>query len=347
MKKIILAMAMILCSASFSTAATTEVGMRRILIRLTQTSTEAEKIAVKNRVDSIVKRLQNGEDFRELAKKESDDQETAKNGGNWGYITPKPGSEDHPIFKLKPGERSDYFVDPLGVWFYERYTDRPTTVYSDMPKSEPTIVMSDHEFKICASAYRDNLEIYYEAKEARESYEIAALDNKPRTTKSQLLEKLAKLSENNATLSTCKKSLIDINSILEYCPQAQYSSNWCDAYLGRQEVIDAKAEKEAYEAKAKKAKEEEDEVFADFQQCAGTARDVEGQEEQYEYNLRLYNTGFSSISYSQMIAEQQNLNKGIKKLNSKCGGKGWRLPIDRVRGLCSHPAYTSEWCSQF
>lgn len=77
----------------------------------TEEKEEAEKAAKKN-AESIIKKLQNGEDFAKLAKKYSDDSSNAKKGGDLGWISTGDMVDefDAAAFKLKKGK---YTTSPV------------------------------------------------------------------------------------------------------------------------------------------------------------------------------------------------------------------------------------------
>ena len=62
-----------------------QVRSRHILIKVAPDATEAQKAAAKARAEDIRKKALAGADFAELAKKYSDDQATARQGGDLGY----------------------------------------------------------------------------------------------------------------------------------------------------------------------------------------------------------------------------------------------------------------------
>jgi len=204
--------------------------------------------------------------------------------------------------------------------------------------------MTDVEFRRCAKAQHDLEPIYEATLEAYRSYEFRDLDE-PRITKAKLLAQQARMSSNNDELLACNQMQPRVEHILEYCPQSQYTSAWCTGYVNVPEVIAAKAEMEKYKVEAARQKAEEDEAFDSFQKCARLASDYEAQEKQYDFQAGLYRSGYSSITHSQIESARRDLNNLGKKWKSRCDGRSWRLPAARVTGLCSHPAYTSRWCS--
>lgn len=87
-----------------------------ILILLKQNATEAEKIAARNKIDSIYQVLLAGANFSELAQKISDDKGSARNGGQLPWIGPGNTIKEFEdaAYALQPGEMSAPFISPVG-----------------------------------------------------------------------------------------------------------------------------------------------------------------------------------------------------------------------------------------
>ncbi len=81
---------------------------RHILLRVPPEATEQQVRAVKARADRLYKRLRKGESFIKLAKKYSEDPETAKNGGYLGFFSKGTMIRpfDEKVFSMKEGEIS-------------------------------------------------------------------------------------------------------------------------------------------------------------------------------------------------------------------------------------------------
>jgi peptidyl-prolyl cis-trans isomerase SurA len=92
------------------------VKVAHILLRLNQRATQEENAAAKQRIDSIYNALLNGVDFAQLAKKYSDDKESAVKGGELPWIQygqTFPEFEKQ-VFALKKGQMSRPFMSPAG-----------------------------------------------------------------------------------------------------------------------------------------------------------------------------------------------------------------------------------------
>jgi len=85
-----------------------EINIRQIVLKFDK---KTSKDKVLKKANKIINRLKNGENFAEIAKTESDDVKTAKDGGKKGYLKWGPRSSFDPIYKaafsIKEGEISD------------------------------------------------------------------------------------------------------------------------------------------------------------------------------------------------------------------------------------------------
>ena len=100
---------------------------RHILISLTAGADEAAIAESRTKAESILKRLDDGEDFAELAKTESDDPGSAGNGGDLGFfgrglMTPE---FEQAVFAMEKGGRSDIVRSPFGFHIIELTDIRP------------------------------------------------------------------------------------------------------------------------------------------------------------------------------------------------------------------------------
>ena len=89
---------------------------RHILIKMDETASEAAKAETKKKAESILAKLQSGESFEELAKTESDDIGSAKQGGDLGWVTRGmmvQGFEDA-LFTLQKNQLSDLVQTGFG-----------------------------------------------------------------------------------------------------------------------------------------------------------------------------------------------------------------------------------------
>jgi peptidyl-prolyl cis-trans isomerase D len=93
-----------------------EVRARHILIKLPQDADAAAKAAARKKIDDVAAKLKAGADFAELATKYSEDEGSAKKGGDLGFFGEgrmvKPFEEA--AFALAPGKVSDVVETPFG-----------------------------------------------------------------------------------------------------------------------------------------------------------------------------------------------------------------------------------------
>ena len=88
---------------------------------------DSEKDKLKSKANKIAEKIKSGEDFEKLAKENSDDKSTGKNGGYLGYFTKEDKNPEFTkkVFSLDKGQVSDVFETPYG---YEivKVTDKKT-----------------------------------------------------------------------------------------------------------------------------------------------------------------------------------------------------------------------------
>lgn len=154
---------------------------------------KAEKKAEKEAKD-IIKKLEKGEDFSKLAKKSSDDEATATNGGDLGYF--------------QPSDMTKSFADAVKELKVKEYTKEPIkteygyhiilkTGEKDKPKIDD--VKDDIKEKIKKEKMDSDKTIYYETlKEIREESKITWNDT---TLKNAYNDYMNKLIENAKSAS--------------------------------------------------------------------------------------------------------------------------------------------------
>jgi parvulin-like peptidyl-prolyl isomerase len=89
--------------------------VRHILVRPSGSGPDAEA-AARKRAESLLARARSGEDFAELARRNSDDIATREQGGDLGYFSHGAMLEafEREVFGLKPGQLSDVFRTEAG-----------------------------------------------------------------------------------------------------------------------------------------------------------------------------------------------------------------------------------------
>ncbi len=94
-----------------------QVRASHILLRLAPNADEAEVKKVTETLEGLKKELTDGADFAELAKKHSQDTDSAEEGGELGWVSENRGlqSFNEAIFALEVGEVSDIVRTPIGL----------------------------------------------------------------------------------------------------------------------------------------------------------------------------------------------------------------------------------------
>jgi peptidyl-prolyl cis-trans isomerase D len=115
-----------------------QVRARHILIKLDEKATDDQKEAAKSRAAALAARAKKGEDFAQLAKLNSEDQGSAKKGGDLGF-NPKGRMVkefDDVQFALQPGAISDPVLSPFGYHVIKVEAVREGDVPVDEAKRE-------------------------------------------------------------------------------------------------------------------------------------------------------------------------------------------------------------------
>lgn len=89
---------------------------RHILIQVDSSATEADRAAARARAEALLARARHGEDFAALARENSEDTATSRNGGDIGYNVRgrMPAAFDTAQFAMQPGQISDIVTTPTG-----------------------------------------------------------------------------------------------------------------------------------------------------------------------------------------------------------------------------------------
>ena len=156
---------------------------------------KAEKEA-KEKAEKIIKQLENGKKFADLAKKNSDDKASATNGGDLGYFSPddmvKEFSDAVKALKVK-----DYTKEPVKTEY--GYHIILKTDEKEKPKLKD--VKNDIKEKITTNKLNDDSALYYEAlKGYREDKKLSWNDDVLKKAYNDYMNKLienAKKQETN------------------------------------------------------------------------------------------------------------------------------------------------------
>ena len=157
---------------------------------------EKAEIEAKEKAEKIIKQLENGKKFADLAKKNSDDKASATNGGDLGYFSPddmvKEFSDAVKALKVK-----DYTKEPVKTEY--GYHIILKTDEKEKPKLKD--VKNDIKEKITTNKLNDDSALYYEAlKGYREDKKLSWNDDVLKKAYNDYMNKLienAKKQETN------------------------------------------------------------------------------------------------------------------------------------------------------
>jgi len=135
------------------------VRIRHILIKPSAADISSKNEAL-NKAKSIRERLIKGEDFEELALKESNDAESAKRGGDVGYVIKGmlPEEMEKVAFAICPGEISEVIETPFGYHIIE-VTEKKIEqkIKYDLVKDDIANIMMQQKFSIELQKYVEEL----------------------------------------------------------------------------------------------------------------------------------------------------------------------------------------------
>ncbi len=94
----------------------TRAQVRQILVRSPKDEGDAKRAEAKAKAEGLLKELQGGKDFAEVAKASSDDTETKAKGGDLGLVErfALPSALADAVFRAKPGELTGVVETPIG-----------------------------------------------------------------------------------------------------------------------------------------------------------------------------------------------------------------------------------------
>ena len=105
-----------------------------IFLRVVQKASPAEQASVKERIDSIYAALKGGADFAELAKKHSEDTQTAVRGGQLPWIGPNQTLKEFEdvVYSLEVGQMSEPFLSTVGYHIVKLLGKKPLESYEEL-----------------------------------------------------------------------------------------------------------------------------------------------------------------------------------------------------------------------
>jgi parvulin-like peptidyl-prolyl isomerase len=119
-----------------------EVQIAHIAVKLPPNATDAQKKAAAEKILKVYKQAQKSKDFAALAKKESEDTESAAKGGDLGYFRPGqlPPVVDKMVFSTPVGQVSQILQSNLGYSFIKVVSRRGETI-APLPEVKAKIAM--------------------------------------------------------------------------------------------------------------------------------------------------------------------------------------------------------------
>ena len=147
-------------AARFKEATSERLRLRHILIKVKEGATPDEKKAAMARAQGVLKAIDGGLDFDEAAQKNSDDQESARRGGDLGYVVKGmlPPEVEAAAFKLQVGENSQ-LVDSKFGWHILRLEEKraPQKLRFEAVKEDLEQVLSQNAFAAELGSYLKDL----------------------------------------------------------------------------------------------------------------------------------------------------------------------------------------------
>ncbi len=141
-----------------------QVKTAHIMIGIPQNATEEQKAEAKDKIDSIYKEVLNNEDFSELARKNSQDPGSAKNGGElpwFGSGRMVPEFEKVAFSLEQTGETSEPFKTQFG-WHIVKLLDKKTVgTFKEMYPEIKSKVAKDERGRISRKAFVEKLKDKY------------------------------------------------------------------------------------------------------------------------------------------------------------------------------------------
>ena len=175
-----------------------------IFLRVKQKATKEEQEAVKARIDSAYKALQEGADFSELAKKVSADTQTAIRGGVLPWIGPNQTLKEFEdaVYSLEVGSYSQPFLSTVGYHIVKLIDKKDLETFDQL---------------------KPNIERFLESQGLRERLAMQALDSiaaaggTPKTVEQILEEETIRLCDQDSNLKYLVQEYHDGLLLFEEC----------------------------------------------------------------------------------------------------------------------------------
>jgi len=206
-----------------------EILVAHIMKSIPQNATPEEIKEIRSKIDSIYKQLEEGADFTELAKKESQDRRSAVNGGKLPWFSSGRVVSEfaNAAFALKnPGDISIPVKTNFGYHIIKKLDSRPVPDFEEAkPNIEEKIRKDKERSSFSKKVFIENLKTEYgftEYKDGKKKLEGIQIEDKPN------IEKTLLFSIDNKEYSSDELfTFVHKNKIIKG-PILQYYNSWVD-----------------------------------------------------------------------------------------------------------------------
>jgi len=190
--------------------------------------TDSAKIAVKHQIDSIYAVLKSGANFEEVAKKESQDPGSARNGGKLPLFGRGRMVKDfeNVAFNLKDGEMSEPIETRYGYHIIKKYSHKTVGTLEDMREGILKQIQSDQRAMMPIESKTEQImkELNYKKNDNLRSYLMAKLKEHGGYDSTFVTDIVAKSNETIFTYgNNLKEPLSALASKLN--PKSKYATN--------------------------------------------------------------------------------------------------------------------------
>ncbi len=133
-----------------------------ILVNFNGPSGKPDTAYARAKIDTVMQKLKNGEDFAKLAEEYSDDTGSKKNGGDLGFFSRRMMVKpfDEAVFNLKPGETSDVVESNFGFHIIKLTDEKPYPSF-DEDKEELEKIFKQTKYQAIYDSLIDALKVKY------------------------------------------------------------------------------------------------------------------------------------------------------------------------------------------
>ena len=157
-----------------------EVRALHILISVPQAASEAEVEKARQTAETVLQEARSGKDFKELAKKYSQDPTVGQNGGDLGFFTREQMTPEFSdaAFALQPGQVSELVRTPYGfhiIQMVDRHAEK-TESFEEVRTGIETSLKDERARDIAYKKARSFGDFAYASKDLRKAAEMDKLD---------------------------------------------------------------------------------------------------------------------------------------------------------------------------